>query len=105
MESLNTNEPVEILIDFKSRGGIVETRLPRIEELIQKSANALRKAMSMIRYMAEYTVDTINSIEENNRPQKIEIEFGIDFDAEADAIIAKTGVQSSIKVKLTWEGS
>lgn len=96
-------ESTKILISFKSRSGIVETSLPSFEDLAEKSTRALKKAKSAIQYMAEYAVDTIKCIEPQNRPTKIEMEFGIDFDAEADVLIAKSGMQSSIKVKLFWE--
>jgi hypothetical protein len=103
MESSVSDESMQILIDFKSRSGLVETSLPKFEDLAKKSAKALEKARGTIHYMAEYAIATIHSIEEQNRPTKIEMEFGIDFDVEADVLIAKSSVQSSIKVKLSWE--
>jgi hypothetical protein len=103
MESSVSDGSVQILIDFKSRSGLVETSLPKFEDLAKKSTKALEKAKGVIHYMSEYAISTINSIEEQNRPNKIEMEFGIDFDLEADVLIAKSNLQSSIKVKLTWE--
>jgi hypothetical protein len=102
MESSVSDESVQILIDFKSRSTVVETSLS-VKSLAEKSVRALEKARSTIHYMAGYAIDTIDSIEEQNRPNTIEMEFGIDFDMEADVLIAKSSVQSSIKVKLTWE--
>jgi len=103
VESSTSDQSAQVLIDFKSQSAVVETSLPSLEALAERSAQALEKAKGTIRSMAEYAIATINSIEEQNRPNQIEMEFGIDFDAEADVLIAKSSVQSSIKVKLTWE--
>lgn len=103
MEHSTEDRDIQILIDFKSRPGIIETSLPSLEDLAEKSARALEKAKGTIQHMAEYAVETVSSIDPKNRPNKIEMEFGIDFDVEADVIIAKTSAHSSVKVKLSWE--
>ncbi|MGF1512910.1 MAG: CU044_2847 family protein [Elainellaceae cyanobacterium] len=103
MESYASDQSVQILIDFKSGSGIEETSLLDRSSLAEKSARALNKAKSTIRQMADYTISIINSIEHQNRPKQIEMEFGIDFDMEADVLIASSSIQSSIKVKLIWE--
>ena len=35
-------------------------------------------------------------------PDEVELKFGIKLDAEAGAIIARTGIQGQFEVKLKW---
>jgi hypothetical protein len=35
-------------------------------------------------------------------PACVEVSFGIKFDIQAGAIIAKTGLESSLNVKMVW---
>jgi hypothetical protein len=36
------------------------------------------------------------------QPDSVEMTFGVKLDAQAGAVIAKTGVQGHFEVKLTW---
>jgi hypothetical protein len=38
------------------------------------------------------------------RPAGVQVAFGLKFDAEAGAFIAKTGMEASVNVTLTWSG-
>ncbi|MGC5334486.1 CU044_2847 family protein [Micromonospora sp. DT62] len=40
-----------------------------------------------------------------HRPDDIEIEFGVNFTAQAGAVFAKTGVDAHLTVKLSWSGA
>ena len=53
--------------------------------------------------MAAKAVNTIKQIKLHERPDSVEVEFGIKLDAEAGALIAKAGTEAAISVKMTWE--
>lgn len=36
------------------------------------------------------------------RPDEVQVEFGVKLSAQAGAVIAKTGVEGHLKIKLTW---
>jgi hypothetical protein len=36
------------------------------------------------------------------RPDEVEIKFGVKVDAQAGAVIAKTGLQGQFEIKLKW---
>lgn len=38
-------------------------------------------------------------------PDEVEVEFGVNLNAQAGAVIAKGGVESHLKVRLLWAGS
>jgi hypothetical protein len=71
------------------------------KELAKKSAGAVDKAMDTIQAMANKVNSTIKNIQ--NRPNEVEVEFGIKFDAELGVIVAKASLEASIIVKLKWQ--
>lgn len=99
-------EDVEILVDFEeSAAGLVPVSRGGkagevTEELVEKSRQAIDKAMDTIQGMAAKTIAAAKKISEP--PDAIEVEFGIKLDAEAGAMVAKAGTEASITVKMVW---
>ena len=87
-------------IEFYSRQGLHQVALSA-PEVLERSARAMQDAMGTVRQMAERVRHTVASME--FRPSEIEVAFGIKFDAEAGAIIAKAGVEASINVVFRWD--
>ena len=91
-------------IEFAGETGDVELLgAGCLEELGERSAKAAEQAMAMIKDMAGKTVATLDGLPV--KPDQSEIEFGVVFRGEANALIAKTAAEASIKVKLTWKHS
>jgi hypothetical protein len=67
-----------------------------------QSQKAINLAMGTIRAMAYQVSKSINSLEDNVRPDEAEVEFGINLDAEAGAMLAKASTGAQITVKLKW---
>lgn len=98
---------VEILVDFgEEMGGLVPVsrgggKLGEVTgELIEKSKDAIDKAMETIQGMAAKTIAAAKGISEP--PDAIEVEFGIKLDAAAGALVAQAGTEASINVKMVW---
>ncbi len=96
-----------ILIEFTKagQGGTVPVglfSLGKKADLVKKSNEAMEKAMDTIKNMAVRINSTIQNIE--NRPDNVEMVFGIKFDAEVGAIVAKVTAEGSMSVKLVWTG-
>mgnify|MGYP000291886897 CR=1 FL=1 len=72
-------------------------------DLREKSQEVVDKAMGTIRAMAAKVVKTVKEIKVSERPNKVEVQFGIKFDAEAGALVAKASTETAIAVTLTWE--
>jgi Trypsin-co-occurring domain 1 len=68
---------------------------------LERSAQALNDAMGIIRRMTDRIQQTVVSMP--RRPSETEVSFGIKFDAEAGAIIAKAGVEAAINVLFRWD--
>lgn len=101
MESITNTDDTTIIVEFAPSAGTREVSLKTPQDLAIKSAEALDKAMVTIRQMAQRTMTTIDTLA--NKPNQVELEFGIKLNTEAGAIIAKTAGEASLKVKLTWE--
>ncbi|NEP11513.1 MAG: hypothetical protein F6K14_15140 [Symploca sp. SIO2C1] len=101
-ESLTTevDEDTVLLVEMTPAPGMRQVSLTP-EALAQKSTRAVDKAMGMIRAMAKRTIGTLDTL--SNKPNQVELEFGIKFNTEADALIAKTGTEANIKVKMVWK--
>ena len=91
-----------ILIEFPSEGGIETVALLRKnpEEVAARSEKALAQAMNQIIDMAS----RINSLQEKMPKDfsQVEVEFGINFNWEVGALLAKAGAEANINVTLTW---
>lgn len=70
-------------------------------QLEEKSNKAVDKAMTTIQNMAGRVNSAVQKIE--SRPNHVEIEFGIKFDAEVGVIVAKASMEASLNVTLTWD--
>lgn len=89
-----------IRVEFARGPGVQQVALTGPEAL-ERSARALDDAMGVIRSMADRVRQTIVAMPK--RPSGIEISFGIKFDAQAGAVIAKAGVEASINVMFHWD--
>lgn len=91
-----------ILVEFPDQPGLVQASLDvDVEKWLEKSQEALDKAMTTIvgmAYRASQLRDRIPA-----EFTQAEIEFGVKLDFEAGALLAKAGGEGSISVKLTWE--
>ena len=70
------------------------------DDLVERSNNALEKSMHVIRNMVQRVNSTMGGL--TQKPSEVALRFGIKLDAEAGALIAKTGAEASIDLTLTW---
>jgi hypothetical protein len=98
------NDDTEIVVAFTSSGGFQDVSVvgDTLEELQAKSAIAIEKAMETIRAMGKRLAAKIKTMGPD-KPNEVEVEFGIQFDVEAGAVVSKVGGSSSIKVTMTWK--
>lgn len=90
-----------ILFDFATPTGRTMVVSRGVEDLAGKSAHAVTTALSTIHNMATGVTEAISKLA--TPPSTVEVEFGIKFDTETGAIIAKAGVEASLTIKLIWE--
>jgi len=99
---MGKSSPDKVVVEFPPRAGRQQVAL-KPDEAVQRSAEALDRSMDTIRHMAKRVTTTMDSLG-GVRPDEVTVKFGIKFDAEAGAIIAKAGVEASMDVELVWKG-
>ena len=100
----NDVERVPVLVEFMQPQGGVQyvSNVPQTpEEMAAKSETALQNAMGAIQSMVERVDVLIDDLAGN--PDKLEFTFGLGFDIEGNAVVAKAGMQAAIGVKVTWD--
>jgi len=73
-------------------------RASRAGDTVNAAVKSLTVALEPIRQAAESALGVFREA----GPLEVEIEFGVRLNAEAGAVIAKTGAEGHMTVKLTW---
>jgi hypothetical protein len=73
-----------------SRDGMLAKATGTLEDALTRVRDAAAAALLQFQDMAR-------------QPDGIEITFGVKLDAQAGAVIAKTGVEGHFEVKVTWK--
>lgn len=72
----------------------------RAGTIIREAGESFERALGEVRNAASVTLGQFRSM--TQRPDEVEITFGVKVDAEAGAIIAKTGMQGQFEIRLKW---
>ncbi len=91
-----------ILVDLAPAPGVRGAAKVSVDQLQEKSAEAIDKAMGTIRAMADKVRESIQKIELAKRPSTMTVEFGISLTAEGSAVVVKMAGEAHVNVTLTW---
>ena len=91
-----------VLIEVGDREAGVR-RVSRTGEVVKSAAESFGTALAGVRDAAATALRQFRTMDA--RPDEIQIEFGVRLNAQAGAVIARTGVDGHLKVKLTWQRS
>lgn len=75
-------------------------RAGRTGDMLREASQSLEQALLQVRDAAAAAVTGF--AEMPRRPDEIELKFGLKLDAQAGAVIARTGLQGHFEVKLKW---
>ena len=92
-----------ILVDLAPIMGVRGVAKVSVDQLQEKSAEAIDKAMGTIRAMAVKVMDSVKQLKVSERPTTVEVSFGIKLTAEGDALVARVGGEAYVNVTLTWQ--
>ena len=87
-----------VLVEVEPTPGL--ERAGRAGDLLQQASQSLEQALLQVRDAAAAAVNQFARMP--RRPEEIELKFGIKLDAQAGAIIARTGLQGHFEVRLKW---
>jgi hypothetical protein len=89
----------EVLVEISGDEPMISP-VSRTGEVIKSVAGSFDGALAQVRKAASIALATFRDMDV--RPDDVEVEFGVKLNAQAGAVIAKTGVEGHLKVKLTW---
>jgi len=80
-------------------GGVV--RGAALAHMAEKAGKSLGDSLAVIRPLAEAALAMCDGLVPV--PENAELEFGVKFDIELGAVIAKSSVEGNLRVKLLWK--
>ncbi len=78
-----------------------EDAVGRGQDIVDQVGISFDRALSGVRSAAEAALGQFQQM--TRRPDELEITFGVKLDAQMGAVIARTGVEGQLEVKLTWK--
>ncbi|MBA2696793.1 MAG: hypothetical protein H0U62_13365 [Actinobacteria bacterium] len=88
-----------VTVEVDEEPGI--SRAARPGQVIRAATASFDKALVEVRDAAAAAVGQFQAMAQ--RPDEVEIMFGVKLDAQAGAVIAKTGLQGQFEVRLRWQ--
>ncbi len=87
-----------VVVEVDDEPGV--SRVGRPGRVLREAKASFETALEDVRTAASAALDQFRSMP--RQPDEVEIKFGVKLDAEAGAVIAKTGIQGHFEVKLKW---
>ncbi|EWM09826.1 MULTISPECIES: CU044_2847 family protein [unclassified Kutzneria] len=91
----------EVLVEVEPQPGLA--RVGRAADMFQDATQTLEQGLARVRDTA--TTALTQFLAMPHRPDEVELKFGVRFDAQAGAFIARTGLQGHFEVKLKWHNA
>ena len=99
-------ESVNVFIEWPEQEGIVQASLgDNLARLKEESEKAMNITMGVIQSMADRVSKTIDMIDDETRPDELEIAFSLKLDLEGGTVvpmIAKTTAGGQFNIKFKW---
>lgn len=94
-----------IVVELKHENAGEEDVALGLDELVQKSKAALDNAMGAIQSMSRKVAKSVKSMPIVDRPDIVEVEFGLKLSSDSSAVVVSAGVEAQINVSLVWDRS
>ena len=105
-QNLPQSNDIDLFIEWPDQEGLIQASLDdNLERLKEESQKAMNITMSVIHTMADKVSKAIDAIEDEIRPNEMEIEFSIKLDIEGGTVvpmIAKTTAGGQFNIKFKW---
>ncbi|SRR6266498_3550859 len=75
-------------------------RVSRGGEMIERARQTLEESLETVRPAAQHIVEKLRSLHDS--PDEIEVQFGINLNADCGAVLASAGITANYSVKLKW---
>ncbi|HWC78602.1 MAG TPA: CU044_2847 family protein [Pseudonocardiaceae bacterium] len=88
----------QVLVELERAGG--PALAGRGRDVVRAASESFERTLSTVRDAAGAALSQFQEMA--HQPDTVELRFGVKFDVEAGAVIARTGVEGQLEVKLTW---
>jgi hypothetical protein len=88
-----------VVVELDDTVGVV--RAARGGDAPGRATAAFETGFGQVRAAAAHALEQLSTLP--RRPDTVELEFGIKFSAEAGAILARTGAEGHLKVRMVWD--
>jgi hypothetical protein len=75
-------------------------RVSRGSDIIERAHQTLEQSLERVRPAAQFVLEKLRSMHDS--PDEIEVQFGINLNAECGAVLASASVVANYSVKLKW---
>lgn len=102
--TIHIDDDTPILVELKptTKRGEQDVAI-NLENLFERSSEAINNAMSTIGAMSSRVISTVKAIPLAERPDEVEVEFGLLLKTDANAFVVNAGMEAQITVKLKWQ--
>ncbi|WP_341719392.1 CU044_2847 family protein [Micromonospora sp. FIMYZ51] len=90
-----------VVVEVDGKPGV--TQAGNAGKVVQDARVTFDRALAEVRDAASVALAQFQSMA--HRPDEIEIKFGVQLTADANAVIARTGVQGQFEVTVRWQRS
>ena len=97
--SFPLDDETAVVVEVESDGPEISP-VSRAGDVIKSAATSFDGALAHVRKAASIALASFRDME--LRPDEVQVEFGVKLNAQAGAVIAKTGVDGHLKIKATW---
>ncbi|WP_158884670.1 CU044_2847 family protein [Amycolatopsis anabasis] len=85
-----------VLVEVEEEPGLA--RASRASGVVRQASASFERALHEVRSAATAALAQFREM----GPDEVELKFGVKLDAQAGAVIAKTGLQGQFEIKLKW---
>jgi hypothetical protein len=85
-----------VVVEVEGEPGLEQASVP--SGVLRKATTTFEHALSEVRAAASAALTQFRDL----GPDEVELKFGVKLDAQAGAVIARTGLQGQFEVKLKW---
>ncbi len=91
-------EVEEIAVPTETVG---ESEASRVGEIATQATQTFQNAIESVKPTAETLIKALDKI--SDRPDEIDVEFGLKLNGKVGTVIAASGVEANFKVTLKWK--
>jgi len=78
-------------------------RSGEVAKVVAAARDVFGEAMKLTRNSAKRVVESIKQMDEDTRPEELEVKLAIKLDSEVGAVIAKASTGAQIEVTMKWK--